>query len=394
VTLAPRRRTVLRLIARLNVGGPARHVVLMSHCLDETRWRTVLVTGITDGTEAEMSDLARDAGLELEVLPDLGRSLRPLRDLRAFAAILRTVRRHRPDVVCTHTAKAGALGRIAAFVHRVPARVHTFHGHVFHGYFSKLASRVAVLVERGLGRITSRILAVSEEVARDLVEVHRVAPREKVLVMKLGLDLDEFLGDLPRGELRADLGIDATAPLLAAVGRLVPVKDHALMLEAFARLREPHPEAHLALVGDGPCRPDLEARAARPDLEGHVHFTGWRRDLPAILGDMDLAVLSSRNEGTPVALIEASAAGRAAVATDVGGVREVVEHEGTGLLVPHGDADAFAAACARLLDDPDERRRLGEAGRSRVRDAYSAPRLCAEMTRVYEDCLRSDGSRA
>jgi glycosyltransferase involved in cell wall biosynthesis len=232
----PRPRTVLRVIARLNVGGPARHVVLMSRGLDPARWRTVLVTGRTDETEADMMDLAVDAGLDLEVIDDLGRRLHPLRDLRALLALLRAVRRHRPDVVCTHTAKAGALGRLAAFVHRVPARVHTFHGHVFHGYFGRLGSRAVVWAERLLARLAHRILAVSEEVAHDLVEVHRIAPAPRVEVLRLGLDLSEFLEGRPRGAFRRELGVPPDAPLLVAVGRLVPVKDHALLLEAAAIL--------------------------------------------------------------------------------------------------------------------------------------------------------------
>jgi glycosyltransferase involved in cell wall biosynthesis len=347
----------------------------------------VLVTGRTDETEADMSDLAVDAGLDLEVIDDLGRRVDPVRDLRAFLAVLAAVRRHRPDVVCTHTAKAGALGRLAAFAHRVPVRVHTFHGHVFHGYFSGLGSRLVVVAERLLARITHRILAVSEEVARDLVETHRIAPAEKVAVLRLGLDLSAFLADPPGGALRAELGVGPDVPLLVAVGRVVPVKDHALLLEAMARLAPRVPAARLVVVGDGPCRRALEERAARPDLAGRVHFTGWRRDLPAILADADLAVLSSRNEGTPVALIEAAAAARPAVATDVGGVREVVLHETTGLLVPHGDPEAFAEACARILEDPALARRMGEAARDRVRTAHAADRLCAEVEALYETCL-------
>ncbi len=385
----PRRpRTVLRIIARLNVGGPARHVVLMSRCLAPDRWRTVLVTGRTDDTEAEMMDLAIDAGLDLEVIDDLGRSLHPIRDFRAFLAILSAIRRHRPAVVCTHTAKAGALGRVAAFIHRVPARVHTFHGHVFHGYFSWLGSRAVVWAERLLGMITHRVLAVSQEVARDLVETHRIAPADRVAVLRLGLDLGEYLADRPSGAFREEMGIAPETPLLVAVGRLVPVKDHALLLEAAAILARTIPEARFVLVGDGPCRADLEERASRPDLAGRVLFTGWRRDLPYILADTDLAVLSSRNEGTPVALIEAAAAARCAVATDVGGVREVVFDGITGTLVPHGDPAAFAGACSRLLDDPAGRSRMGDAARELVKTSYSADRLCAEVDTLYESCLR------
>jgi glycosyltransferase involved in cell wall biosynthesis len=360
----------------------------MSEHLDPTLWRTVLLAGQTDETEADMLDLAIDAGIEHRILPDLGRRMNPLRDLRAFAEILSIIRHLRPDVVCTHTAKAGALGRVAAFVHRVPARVHTFHGHVFHGYFSGLATRAIVWTERLLGRLTSRILAVSEEVARDLVETHRIAPADRVQVVRLGLDLSEFIEDRPRGAFRESQGISPTAPLLVAVGRLVPIKDHALLLESVAILARERPEVRLAIVGDGPCRDTLVARARRDDLRGHVIFTGWQRDLPPILTDMDVAVLTSLNEGTPVALIEGAAAGRPAVATNVGGVREVVEDGVTGHLVPHGDPVAFADACGRLLDDEALRTRMGAAAREHVRTAFSTERLCREVEALYDACIK------
>jgi len=378
----------LRIIARLNVGGPARHVVLLSQCLDPDRWHTILLAGRADETEAEMLDLAIDAGIEHRILPDLGRRLNPLRDLRAFADILCAIRRHRPDVVCTHTAKAGALGRVAAFVHRVPARIHTFHGHVFHGYFSGIATRAVIWTERLLARLTSRILAVSDEVARDLVEKHRIAPAGKVRVVRLGLDLDALRDDGPRNAFRESLGIPPTAPLLVAMGRVVPVKDHALLLEAFAILARDYPDARLAIVGDGPCMEALTTRAGREDLRDRVIFTGWRRDRPPILADMDIAVLTSRNEGTPVALIEAAAAARPAVATNVGGVREVVDDGVTGLLVPHGDPSAFAAACGRLLRDAPLRRRMGLAAREHVRTAFAVERLRAEVEAIYDACIR------
>ena len=385
------RRTVLRVIARLNVGGPARHVVLMSAGLEPARWRTVLATGRTDETEAEMLDLAAEAGLRPEIVPGLGRRLRPSSDLRAFFELLRLVRRHRPDVICTHTAKAGTLGRLAAIVHRVPVRVHTFHGHVFHGYFGSTGSRLARLVERALARATTRILAVSEEIADDLVEGHRIAPRERVSVIRLGLDLEPFRSLPPRGAVRRELGVAPNAPFVVTVGRLVPIKDHALLLDAFARVAAARPEARLALVGDGPCRAQLESRAARDDLAGRVLFTGWRRDLPAILADADVAALSSRNEGTPVALIEAAAAGVPAVSTDVGGVRQVVRDGETGRLVPPGDADALAAALIELLDDPAARRAMGGRARQVVAPTYCAERLCREIAALYEECLREVG---
>jgi glycosyltransferase involved in cell wall biosynthesis len=348
---------VVRVIARLNVGGPALHAVLATAGL-RPDVQTTLAVGRVGPDEMEATDLLERFDVKPVRIPGLGRSISPVADLRAFSALVRLYRRVRPDVVHTHTAKAGAVGRLAARMAGVPHVVHTFHGHVFDGYFGRGGSKAAVRVERSLAKKTDRVVAVSEEVGRDLVERFGVVPREKLVVVPVGVPLDDYLacGAL-RGSLRRELSLPGDAPLVAMVGRLVPVKDASLALDAWRLVRRELPSATLVVVGDGEEGAALRARA-----EPGVVFLGWRRDVATIWADADLALLTSRNEGTPVSLIEAAASGVPAVATRVGGVPSVVEEGVTGTLVPSGDAAALAAAVVALLaPSPGTMRRQGGA---------------------------------
>jgi glycosyltransferase involved in cell wall biosynthesis/SAM-dependent methyltransferase len=375
---APRPVRVVRVIARLNVGGPALHAVLATAGL-RPEFDTTLAVGRVAKGEAEAADLLARFRVAPVRVPGLGRALSPFDDLRAFAALLALMRRVRPDIVHTHTAKAGALGRIAARVARVPRVVHTFHGHVFDGYFGTAGSRAAVAVERLLARLADRVVAVSDEVGRDLSERYRVVPRAKLAVVPVGLPLAEFLAcDAHRGALRRELSLPASAPLVVLVGRLVAVKEPHLALDAWRLVRRDVPDATLVVVGDGDLAVPLRARR-----EPGVVFLGWRRDLATILADADLALLTSRNEGTPVALVEAAAAGVPAVATRVGGVPSVVLDGATGVLVPPGDASALASAVVSLLRDPARRRAMGDAARARAIERFGDARLLADLRALY-----------
>jgi glycosyltransferase involved in cell wall biosynthesis len=371
---------LVRVIARLNVGGPALHTVLATAGL-RPDFDTTLVTGRVAPGEAEAADLLDRFGVAPVRLRGLGRSLSAMDDLRAFAGLCSVIRRVRPAILHTHTAKAGALGRVAAWVCGVPRVVHTFHGHVFEGYFGRVGSAAALLAERFLARFADRVVAVSPEVGRDLVERFRVIPAGKLAVVPVGLPLDEFRRcDERRGALRRKIGVAAGAPLVAFVGRLVPVKEPALALDVWRLVRREVPAAVLLVVGDGTLRAGLEARRD----EG-VRFLGWRRDLASVWADADLALLTSRNEGTPVALVEAAAASVPAVATRVGGVASVVEDGVTGLLAAPGDAHALAAAVVALLSDPARRRAMGAAARARALERFGAERLLADLRALYRN---------
>jgi glycosyltransferase involved in cell wall biosynthesis len=386
-----KRTRVLRVIARLNVGGPALHATLLTERLDRARYDSRLVAGTEAPGEANYLALHGRSVDGLQVVPALSRRIRGGRDTVALVRLVRLMRAWRPDIVHTHTAKAGTIGRIAALLARVPIVVHTYHGHVLHGYFSAPQTRLFVAIERVLARSTTRLIAVSATVREDLLGL-RIATPERLTVVPLGLDLDRFLTcERRRGELRGELGIGAGAPVAGIVARLVPIKAHEVFLEAAAAVRRRHPDAVFLIVGDGERRAELEALAGARGLDGSVRFTGWRRDLDRVYADLDVAVLCSRNEGSPVSLIEAMAAGRAVVATRVGGVPDLVEDRVTGCLVAPGDAAALGEAMSVLLRDRERAHSMGLQGRKSVYPTYTADRLVADIDALYTNLLTEVG---
>lgn len=384
---------VARVIARLNIGGPARHTILLAAGLDRRRFDTTLVTGRVEAGEGDFSDLAAARGVRPVVIPELRRAIHPGRDLVALGKLVGLFRRLRPEIVHTHTAKAGTLGRIAAALAGVPIRVHTFHGHVLEGYFPPAVTALFLAIERRLARRTDRIVVVSPALRQGLLRMGIGRP-ERIGVVPLGLEL-EGLGHLAHdpGPLRRALGVPDGAPLLGSIGRLVPIKDQATLLEGLARLGAGAEAAHLALVGDGPRRGELERRAADLGLAGRVHFLGWRRDLEAILAGLDVVVCSSRNEGTPVALIEAMAAGVPILSTAVGGVPDLVDHGQTGYLVPAGDPAALAEGLRAVLADPAGAARRAAAARPAVLARHGVGTLVARVEALYTTLLQERQQR-
>ena len=383
----PRAR-VLRLFSRLNIGGPSQHVILLSQGLRPLGYDTRLVIGRESPREGNMLALAAERDVSCETMSGLGREIAPLSDLRALLGLVRLMRAWRPAIVHTHTAKAGVLGRLAARAARVPTVVHTFHGHVLRGYFSPPKEKLFRGLEAFLARTADALVAVSESVKRDLVEL-RVAPAPKIRVIPLGLELGALAGTLPRGTLRREALIPDDAPLVGIVGRLVAIKDVPSFLNAARRVRERRPDARFAVVGDGEERAALEQQTTALGLAGAVHFFGWRRDLAAVYGDLDVVVNSSLNEGTPVALIEALAAARPVVATAVGGTPDLVGRDERGLLVPPGEPDALAAAVVSVLEGSEASRRRAQAGREHVLAQHSSERLFHDMDALYRELLVS-----
>jgi glycosyltransferase involved in cell wall biosynthesis len=376
----------------LNIGGPAIHAILLTSALDDgVLFSSTLVAGTTAPHEGDMLELAWARAVAPVLLPALGREISPLDDLVSLATMVRLARQLRPDVVHTHMAKAGTVGRLAARICGVPLVVHTYHGHVFHGYFGPTRTRLFLTIERALGMATNRIIVVGNG-QRDEIASYRVAPLKKLVPIRLGLELDQFLeAEQVRGQLRRELGISATVPLVGIVARLVPIKAHEVFLQAATRIRAAMPATRFLIVGDGERRAELETMASAMGLSDAVEFLGWRRDLAHIYADLDVVALSSRNEGSPVALIEALAAARPVVSTAVGGVPEVVVDAETGLTVPPGDPRAFAEAVLSLLRDPARAERLGAAGRRHVYPRYDSSRLVDDVRRLYLGELAARG---
>jgi glycosyltransferase involved in cell wall biosynthesis len=268
--------------------------------------------------------------------------------------------------------------------------VHTYHGHVLDGYFSPAATRAIVGAERALARGTDAIVAISDRIRRELLETHRIGRASQYHVVPLGFDLRPFaaVDARARAEARAALELSPSAPVVATVGRLTAIKQHDLFLEMAARVHASRPDAVFLVVGDGDLRVTLEGRARELGIADRTRFVGWRRDLPTIYAAADVFALTSRNEGTPVALIEAMAAGVPGVATDVGGVPDVIARADLGILVPFGDAAAMAAAVERLLGDPSLRQRMGAAGRDEVLRRYRHERLVDDIVKLYATLTR------
>jgi glycosyltransferase involved in cell wall biosynthesis len=389
---------VLRVIARLNVGGPALHVAYLTAGLADRGYDTTLVAGTLALGEKSMASVAERRGVKIESLEDLHREIAPWRDARAIVRLARLIRRERPTILHTHTAKAGAVGRIAALLAgdaRPPIIVHTFHGHVLRGYFNPVVTMGFRTLERWLARITTALVAVSPEVRDDLVRLH-VAPAEKFVVVRLGIELDERVGadEDVRRDTRRQLGIAAEAFVVGWVGRMTAVKNTDDVLRALRKLLDKGVDAYLCLVGDGPDREQMERYGHDLGVIKRCLFVGYQDDVARFYNAIDALLLPSANEGTPVSVIEALAAERPAVATRVGGVADVIRDGVDGFLVEVGDAEALAERLATLASDPARRAVMGAAGRVRVLDRYAVPRLVDDIDRLYRSLLAADAAES
>jgi glycosyltransferase involved in cell wall biosynthesis len=389
---------ILRVIARLNMGGPALHVAYLTEGLRERGYDTTLVAGSLARGEDSMAFVASARNVEIVRIDELGREISPLRDLVATLRLARLIRRERPQILHTHTAKAGTVGRVAALLagsRRPPIIVHTFHGHVLHGYFGRFRSLLFRQLERWLARSTTALIAVSPQVRDDLVALG-VAPPERFVVIRLGIELDERVaGEHGNGrvESRRYLGIPGDRFAVGWIGRMTQVKRTDDVLVAFKQLRDSGVDAVLCMVGDGPDRPDLERRAAELGIVRDTLFLGYQEDVAPYYAAFDALVLPSSNEGTPVSAIEALAAGRPVVATRVGGVPDVVREGEDGFLVETGDTDELAERLGRLARDPELRERMGRHGRERVLPRYAVERLVTDVDELYRSLLSGAGVR-
>lgn len=389
---------VARIITRLNVGGPAIHAVNLSSRLAAHGVETLLVHGTIGDAEGDMSYLLDQADPRPRTLHvrALQPRLAPASEPIAWWQIYRALCAFQPHIVHTHMAKAGALGRTAAIAYnhtagrrRAARIVHTYHGHVLEGYFGRLKTAAFVGIERQLASATDRLAVVSPRIRDELAGRYRIGRAEQYRVVPLGFDLDRFaaIDEPARARARMVLDIPAGAPVVTTIGRLTAIKDHSLFLDAANAIARQQPEAIFLIAGDGELRGTLEARAKALGIGERVRFLGWRRDLDVLYAATDVFLLTSRNEGTPVALIESLAAGCAAVATDVGGVSDVVPTQEVGLLAASGDAAALASHASALLNDPTRRRAMGEAGRRLALARYGIDRLVADVDALYHELL-------
>ncbi len=405
---------ILRIIARLNVGGPAIQAVSLTNELSPDRYQTMLVCGQVSEGEGDMAYLAEEKGVKPVVIPELGREISILDDLKCLFALRRIIKRFRPHIIHTHTAKAGTLGRLAAlsmnatsgFKNRISI-VHTFHGHVFHSYFSTLKTFIFIQIERLLARFTDRVITISPLQKWDICNKFRIAGKKKVKVIRLGFDLSGFRDcDRKGGGLREKFLLNGAPDkfLVGIIGRLTQVKNHALLLKAVMLLKEwgKLDLFRFFIVGDGELREGLEIMARNSGIQDEIIFTGWQKDMPAVYGALNAIALTSNNEGTPVTLIEAMAASKPVVATDVGGVRDLlgkindkrpdgVQLAENGILVPREDTEALAHALLFLLENRKKIDQMTIDAKNFVSREYSLKRLVDDIETLYAGLIK-DGS--
>jgi len=419
---------ILRIFSRLNIGGPAIHTILLTAGLNNDQFESILVKGSEDPSEGDMLYLAKEKGVEPIVIPEMGRNISWRDEFNALLKIYRLIKEEKPHIVHTHTAKAGTLGRGAAILvnsqwsivnilgrmFSCPSTelrtqniriklVHTFHGHVLSGYFGYIKNNIFLWVERFLGLFTDRIITVSEKLREEILGF-RIGNKKKTISLPLGLELSKLLKtDQYKGLLREELGVSGETKLVAIIARLVPIKNHKMFIDGISMLKAQKlaVKVKFLVIGDGELRNELESYVKKEGLGEDIFFLGFRKDMEKIYADLDMVVLTSLNEGSPVALIEAMAAGKAVVSTDVGGVVDLIGNEdqncvskdqrysitNCGVLLKSADADVLAGAMKELLKNEYLGRMLGAEGRKRVYPRYDITRLVKDIKQLYEELL-------
>lgn len=408
---------VMQMMTRLAIGGAASHAIFLAERLQKPDFETKLIVGRTEKSEGSMENLAEERGVELMRIAGLSREVSMQSDVQTLNEIYQEMRRFRPDIVHTHLSKAGALGRVAARMARVPVLVHTYHNNIFQGYFSKRKSAVFLQIERSLARITDKIIVLGEGHEQELLH-HGIGRPGQMLRVPLGLELGSFLrAKEHRGKLRSELMVPDGIPLVGIVARLVPIKAHDLFLEAARRVAMSQPEAQFVIVGDGELREELEEKALsmgflvysyqpdgavrerRPSFMPEsreypapvVRFTGFRSDLPRIYADLNVLVLCSLSEGLPVSIIEALASGCPVVSTEVGAIRDLIIPGETGVLVKAGDAEGLARGILEQLENRARTEAMIEKGRHHVYPRLSIERLEKDIRDLYYDLAHRKG---
>ena len=394
---------ILRIITRLNIGGPSIHVSLLTKGLDPERFESILVSGNVSDFEGDMSYVATDLGVKPVVLQSLRREISLPRDVKTLFRLLKILVQEKPDIVDTHTAKAGTLGRIAVFIHNRFHRkkvlvIHTFHGHVLHGYFSWAKSKMVVWAERLQAKATDVIIVISKSQKNELSEKYCIAPEDKFRTVRLGFDLQLFssVKNL-KGKFRRNIGVNNKTVLIGIVGRLVSIKNHQMFLDVAKIFIEENPDVQVkfVVIGDGELRQELISYSASQGLSKHVIFCGWIRDLPQVYADLDILMLTSINEGTPVSIIEAMACSIPVISTDAGGVRDLlgpprskIDSDGfeicqRGIMCRQEDASGLAKGIRFILNNARVRHEISKTACNFVTKAYSKERLFREMELVY-----------
>lgn len=390
---------VLRIINRFNLGGPTYNAAYLTKYLPE-EYETLLIGGDKEESEDSSQHILDELGIKPVIIPEMRRAIRFGNDYAAYKKIKQIIEEFKPDIVHTHASKAGTLGRMAAFSCKVPAVVHTFHGHVFHSYFSKARTSVFKRIEKKLAEKSSAIVAISELQKKELGEIHKITSSDKIDVIPLGFDLDRFQTDLDqkRIQFREQYQVSDDEIAIGIIGRLVPIKNHTLFLKALKKvLDSTKRNVRAFIIGDGESKEDIIALAETLGIEYSqsniefrktpLTFTSWIRNIDVVNAGMDIIALSSLNEGTPVSLIEAQACNNPVVSTNVGGIENVVVNGKTGLLSQINDIDGYAQNLLELVENDSKRQEMRQNGWDHVKNSFSYKRLVKDIDSLYKKLL-------
>jgi glycosyltransferase involved in cell wall biosynthesis len=391
---------VLRIINRFNIGGPTFNAAYLSKYLP-SNYETLLIGGEKEDHEESSLHVLHELGLKPLIIPEMRRSINPLNDYFVYRKLKNIIEEFKPDIVHTHAAKAGTIGRLAAYNAKVPVILHTFHGHVFHSYFNKTKTAVFKNVERNLAAKSTKIIAISERQKYELGTIHRICAPEKIEVVPLGFDLTRFQEnyETKRKSFRTQYNIADDEIAVGIIGRIVPIKNHEMFIRAWkAASDKTSKKIRAFIVGDGENRTKVENLAKELGIsvctqnfeksKCSLTFTSWIKEIDFVNAGLDIVALCSLNEGTPVSLIEAQAANNPVLSTKVGGVENIVMEGKTGLLCEVGDIDKYSAQLLKLLENDELRTKMQQAGWESVKEKFHYTRLVKDIDKLYSSLLK------
>lgn len=387
-----RKIKVVRIINRFNIGGPTFNATFLTKFLGD-EFETTLIGGVPDEGEKDSHHILKQYGIDPIVIPEIQRNLDPQKDFRAYKKIKRLLQDIQPDIVHTHASKAGLLGRAAAISLKIPVILHTFHGHVFHSYFGHAKTRLFKSIERYLAKKSSGIIAISKTQKEELGEIHKIAPLNRIKVIPLGFDLDQFYEnkEQKRKTTRTQYEISKDEVSIAIIGRLAPIKDHDFFLKVIENvLQQVETKVKVFIVGDGSEKAVIQTKieAINRQYPNTIIMTSWILDIAAFNQGMDIICLTSKNEGTPVSIIEAQASGVPVISTDVGGVRDVLEDGKAGFVIKRGDIETYTDKLRLLVEDISLREKFSSFGQRSVKHKFSYHRLVEDMREYYKSLLK------
>lgn len=388
-----RKIKVLRIINRFNIGGPTYNATFLTRYMSDD-FETLLVGGLPEEGESDSLHVLEEYGVQPLLIDEMKRLPNFSSDRKAYKRLKQIIEEFQPDIVHTHASKAGALGRKAAYSLKVPVIVHTFHGHVFHSYFGKVKTAIFKAIERNLAKKSTGIIAISELQKTELSKEHHICPEQKIKVINLGFDLHKFHENLDekRAVTRKEFNVQEDEVAIAIVGRLAPIKNHSLFLEAMRIVASKTQKKCVAfIVGDGTERDTITAKIQDLGFPAHfrVEMTSWIKDIGTFNAGMDIICLSSNNEGTPVSLIEAQAANIPVVTTDVGGVKDILLEGETGFVVPKNNPEIYAEKVLLLIEDEKKRKKMSQNGWTFVQEKFHYTTLVKNVETYYRELLNA-----